>query len=77
MVSKRCILCKRVGSKGFFSFPSAKSKATQTKKARENWLVACDLPADADTKNKFVCFMHFKTNEIEEFSNHCKPMPGM
>ena len=71
MGNRRCIICKKVGTKGIFSFPPANRK-----KIREEWLKVCDLPASTDTKNIFVCFRHFHLKDLEELSNWFKPFPG-
>ena len=71
MGKKRCKLCPSVGVKGFFTFPTAKRKHIC-----EEWLKICDLPADTDTRNMFVCFRHFDSSEIEPSIGYFRAKPG-
>merc|ERR1712001_602099 len=73
MVNKRCKLCQSVqknGAKGYFSFPTIKRKPI-----REKWLKVCELPAETETRNVFICFRHFQLNNVEECSNYFRVMP--
>ena len=53
MGNKRCKLCQKVGTKGFFSFPTMKLKEIRAK-----WLEVCELPAETDTRNLFIFKQH-------------------
>ena len=75
MGNKRCILCKTVqktGEKGFFGFPSIKQK-----NVRDKWFEICQIPAETSTKNLWVCFRHFQSTQIEEFSKYIRVKAGM
>ena len=77
MGNKRCTLCKTVqktGEKGFFGFPSSSIKQ---KSVRDKWLEICQLPAETSTKNLWVCFRHFQSTQIEEYSKYIRVKAGM
>ena len=73
MGNKRCKLCQKVGTKGFFSFPTNKKGMAAT---RGKWLEVCELPAETDTGKLYICFRHFQADNIEEFSNYFRVIPG-
>ena len=76
MGNKRCFLCdtvQKTGEKGFFGFPSS----IKQKNVREKWIEICQIPAETNTKNVAVCFRHFESNQIEEYSNYVRLKAGM
>ena len=62
----RCNICLKIGSKGYFRFPT-------NKKELKKWLVTCGLPEDTVVnRSYFICYRHFAlekclTNVLEEF----------
>ena len=73
MGNKRCKLCQKVGTKGFFGFPTNKKGMAAT---RGKWLEICELPAETETGKLYICFRHFQANNIEECSNFFRVIPG-
>ena len=73
MGNKRCKLCQKVGTKGFFGFPTNKKGMAAT---RGKWLEVCELPAETETGKLYICFRHFQAQNIEEFSNYFRIIPG-
>ena len=72
MGNQRCILCKTIGSRGYFGFPIAQ----KFRETFENWLKVCEIPANTDIKRQFVCFRHFQMEDLVQFSNYYKPKSG-
>ena len=70
MGNRRCILCKKVGSRGYFGFPQ------KIQEVFEKWHQVCEIPANTDIKRQFVCFRHFQMEDLVQFSSYYKPKSG-
>ena len=75
MGKKRCKICKKLEEED--SLASRRHLDSRAKIYNE-WKNVCEIPWDTDNmKGLFVCFRHFQSREVEEFSYHLKPKPGI
>ena len=67
MGNLRCVLCHKIGARGFFRFPKDSAKA---------WLKALNLDEGLDVKPLRICYRHFSECDLENFKKQIRVKPG-
>ena len=67
----RCNVCQKIGSKGYFRFPTNKKEA-------KNWLAICGLPEDTViNRSYFICYRHFALENLIEINGTFRRRKGI